>query len=160
MNVVTSYWNHNTAYHRWITETAGRHQGRCLVIEHTGFAEFDSAASMFDVVIFVASIHHLDLHTALRKARSLLAPDGDLLVVGLAANKSVADWLLAGLAMPLVALGSRLHHETRDIGVLVADPQESLREISATAHSLLPGVRIRRGIYYRYLLQWTKPRAN
>jgi hypothetical protein len=73
------------------------------------------------------------------------------------ANESVTDWLLAVLALPLVSVSSRLHHETRDVGVVVADPKESLREISAAAHSLLPGARIRRGIYYRSLRRWTKP---
>ncbi|MET0698179.1 MAG: class I SAM-dependent methyltransferase [Mycobacterium sp.] len=197
---MTTYWNHNTAYHRWLVDIAGRHRGRCLdvgcgdgllvqrlapvsasvtgidndalaverarqrvttcgnvAVAHADLAEFDAAASSFDVVVFVASLHHMDLATALAKARFLLAPGGDLLVVGLSANKSAGDWLLSGLALPVVSLLSRLHHETRDVGVIVTDPKESLREISAVAHSLLPGVRIRRGIYYRYLLKWSKP---
>ena len=57
-------------------------------------------------------------------------------------------------------LGSLLHRETRDIGVPVAEPRESLAEIRTLARGLLPGVRIRRGLYYRYLLKWTKPPAG
>lgn len=75
-------------------------------------------------------------------------------MVGLSANKSVADWVWAGLCLPAVRAGSRLHRESRNIGVAVADPRESLSEIRQTADKVLPGARIRRGLYYRYRLRW------
>jgi hypothetical protein len=53
--------------------------------------------------------------------------------------------------------GSLLHRETRNIGVPVAEPQQSLSEISATARAVLPHVSIRRALYYRYLLRCRKP---
>ena len=75
-------------------------------------------------------------------------------MVGLSANKSVADWAWAGLCLPAVRAGSRLHRETCNIGVAVADPRESLAEIRQAAEDVLPGARIRRGLYYRYRLRW------
>ena len=56
------------------------------------------------------------------------------------------------------ALG-RVRGERRDVGVAVAEPRESLREIRATARRELPGVRVRRGLYYRYILRWRRPAA-
>jgi hypothetical protein len=87
----------------------------------------------------------------------LLAPGGELLVVGLAANKSIVDWTFAGLASPFAYAGSRLHRETRNIGVLVTEPRQGLSEISAIASAVLPDVSIRRALYYRYLLRCRKP---
>jgi SAM-dependent methyltransferase len=128
-----------------------------VTVEHTSFEDFDPGDARFDVITFVASIHHMDLSPALEKALFLLAPGGELLVVGLAANKSIADWALAGVAWPFAYGGSRLHRETRNIGVPVADPQQSLSEISAVARAVLPDVSIRRALYYRYLLRCRKP---
>ena len=65
--------------------------------------------------------------------------------------------MLSGLSVPWVRLGSLLHHETSDIGVPVTSPRENLAEIRETAAMTLHGARIRRGVYYRYLLHWTKP---
>lgn len=127
-------------------------------VEKESFADH-SPEHPYDVIIFVASLHHMDLTAALTKARELLAPGGQLLVVGLAANRSPADWIISALQVLPVRLGSWLHGETRDIGVPVAAPRESLAEIRSTARQLLPGARIRRGLYYRYLLRWTKPTA-
>lgn len=123
-------------------------------VERRSFDDVDPE-SRFDVVTFVASIHHLDLGSSLARARSLLSPGGDLLVVGLAANSRPVDWVLSGLALPAIRLGSWLHRETADIGVPVAEPREDLRQIVAVARRELPGVRVRRGLYYRYLLRWT-----
>lgn len=47
-----------------------------------------------------------------------------------------------------------LHRETRNVGVAVAEPRESLGGIRRTAAQVLPGVSIRRGLYYRYVLRW------
>lgn len=118
------------------------------------FEELERAERSFDLITFVASLHHLPLRDTLCKARQMLRPAGELAVVGLSANKSVADWVWAGLCLPAVRAGSRLHRETRNIGVPVADPRESLAEIRRAAEDVLPGARIRRGLYYRYRLLW------
>lgn len=118
------------------------------------FEDLEQAKPSFDLITFVASLHHLPLGDTLRKARQMLRPAGQLAVVGLSANKSVADWVWSGLCLPAVRAGSWLHRETRNIGVPVADPHESLAEIRRAAEDVLPGARIRRGLYYRYLLLW------
>jgi len=123
-------------------------------VEQTGFLEYAAKAGSYDLVTFVASLHHLDLTAALRKASTLLRPSGELIVVGLSANKTAADWMASGIQLPVVRLGSWLHRETRDIGVVALAPSESLGEIRAVAHRELPGARVRRALYYRYLLRW------
>lgn len=118
------------------------------------FEEFQAQPHSFDLITFVASLHHLPLRETLRKVRGMLRPAGELAVVGLSANKTVGDWAWSALCTPAARAGSLLHRETRDIGVAVADPRESLHEIRRVTADVLPGAVIRRGLYYRYRLLW------
>ncbi|SEH72877.1 Methyltransferase domain-containing protein [Mycolicibacterium rutilum] len=129
-----------------------------VTLAHTTFDRYDPAGRRFDLITFVASLHHMDLHASLAKARSMLRPSGEIAVVGLSANRSVTDYLWALLCLPVVRLGSWWHGETPDIGVRVADPDHSLDEIRRGADAVLPGATIRRALYYRYLLRWS-PRS-
>jgi 2-polyprenyl-3-methyl-5-hydroxy-6-metoxy-1,4-benzoquinol methylase len=122
------------------------------------FEDLDVGEQAFDVITFVASIHHLALRETLWKARQLLSAGGELAIVGLSANKTVADWTWAGLCTPAARVGSWLHRETRDVGVAVANPRESLREIRRAADDVLVGAQIRRGLYCRYRLHWRNDR--
>jgi SAM-dependent methyltransferase len=128
-----------------------------VTLAHNGFHEFDAGSQKFDVITFVASLHHMELADSLLKARELLTPTGEIAVVGLSANHTLTDWLISAACLPAVRIGSRWHGERRDIGVAVAAPRESLSEIRITANRILPGAVIRRGLYYRYLLRWSKP---
>jgi 2-polyprenyl-3-methyl-5-hydroxy-6-metoxy-1,4-benzoquinol methylase len=123
-------------------------------ISRTSFEEFDPGTRRFDLVTFVASLHHMDLRTSLARARDMLAPGGEIAVVGLSANKSAWDWAWSACCLPAVTVADRLHRATPDIGVVMVDPRESLREIRCTTVEVLPGAVIRRGLYYRYLLRW------
>jgi 2-polyprenyl-3-methyl-5-hydroxy-6-metoxy-1,4-benzoquinol methylase len=125
-----------------------------VTVERIDFRTYEPAEHTFDVITFVASLHHMDLRTALTKARNLLRPGGEIAVVGLSANKTVRDWMWALSCVLGARIGSRLNSETRDIGVAVADPRECLDDIRRAADEILPGASIRRALYYRYLLRW------
>jgi 2-polyprenyl-3-methyl-5-hydroxy-6-metoxy-1,4-benzoquinol methylase len=111
-------------------------------------------AREFDLITFVASLHHMDLRASLVKARDLLSPSGEIAVVGCSANKTVRDWVWAAMCMPAARFGSWLHSETRDVGVVTADPSDGLDDIRRVADEVLPGASVRRALYYRYLLRW------
>jgi hypothetical protein len=64
----------------------------------------------------------MDLTASRLRARELLRPSGEIAIVGLNANKTLRDWIWSGLNHPTVRIGSKLHHESRDIGVLMAMP--------------------------------------
>lgn len=120
------------------------------------FATYDAGTRRFDVITFVATLHHMETRSSLRKAVTLLRPGGRLVIVGLAANRTPTDWTVSALALPWARLGSMIHRESRDIGVPTTEPTESVADMRATAGELLPGAQLRRGLYYRYLLSWTK----
>ena len=55
----------------------------------------------FDLITMVASLHHMELEPTLHRVRQLLRPGGQFLVVGLSARKSVADWVISALSVPV-----------------------------------------------------------
>lgn len=125
-----------------------------VAVRPMSFEEYDAGEARFELITFVASIHHMDLRASLLKARSLLRPSGEIAVVGLSANRTLRDWIWSGLCLPAVLLGSKLHNETRDVGLVVADARENLDDIRQVADDVIPGADVRRALYYRYLLRW------
>ena len=130
-----------------------------VAVEQTDLGRYESE-ERFDLITFVASIHHMDLRASLRKARRMLTPTGEIAVVGLSANKSAVDWVWALACLPFAHIGSRIHHETPDIGLVMTDPAESLGDIRRVADEVIPGATVRRTLYYRYLLRWTNTRST
>jgi 2-polyprenyl-3-methyl-5-hydroxy-6-metoxy-1,4-benzoquinol methylase len=120
------------------------------------FERYEASDRRFDLITFVASLHHMDLPDSLMKARELLTPTGEIAVVGISANKSVRDWIWAVLCVPGARIGSWLHAETRNIRVVVKDPTDGLDDIRRIADDVLPGASVRRAPYYRYLLRWAR----
>jgi 2-polyprenyl-3-methyl-5-hydroxy-6-metoxy-1,4-benzoquinol methylase len=127
---------------------------RHVTVAQRDFQNFQAGEQRFDLITFVASLHHMDLRASLIKARDLLTPTGEIAVVGCAANKTVRDWVWSAMCVPAARFGSWLHSETRNIGVVVTDPQEGLDDIRRTVDDVLPGASVRRALYYRYLLRW------
>jgi 2-polyprenyl-3-methyl-5-hydroxy-6-metoxy-1,4-benzoquinol methylase len=123
------------ASHRHVTVTQG------------DFQDYQAGERRFDLISFVASLHHMDMRASLIKARDLLTPTGEIAVVGCAANKTVRDWVWSAMCVPAARIGSWLHSETRNIGVVVTDPEEGLDDIRRTVGEVLPGASVRRALY-------------
>jgi SAM-dependent methyltransferase len=124
------------------------------------FLHMPAEPASYDLVAFGVTLHHMGLAQALRRARELLAPGGELFIVGVSAERTPIDWIISGLQFPIVRVLSRWHREVRDVGVVIAEPTEGLREIRAAATLELRGVRIRRGLYHRYVLRWRNGEAD
>jgi 2-polyprenyl-3-methyl-5-hydroxy-6-metoxy-1,4-benzoquinol methylase len=129
---------------------------RHVTVAQHNLEEYHAGEQRFDVITFIASLHHMDLRASLIKARDMLTPTGEIAVVGCSANKTVRDWVWSAMCVPAARFGSWLHSETRNIGVAVAEPKEGLDDIRRVVGDVLPGASVRRALYYRYLLRWRR----
>jgi SAM-dependent methyltransferase len=115
----------------------------------------DLERASFDLVSAVASLHHLDARSGLVRLRSLVAPGGVLVVIGLAGPDLPKD-LPVEVAAQVV--GRIRRRPGRPDGVprppIVWPPPERYSTMRRLATELLPGVRWRRHLLWRYSLVW------
>lgn len=117
----------------------------------------------YDLIVFVASLHHMPLRTALQDARAALRPGGRVVIVGLA-RETPRDAMRSWLSFSLNPLVGLLRHPSRAtetptrMQAPIADARESFDEIRAIAAAILPGTRMRRRLFWRYTASWTAPR--
>ncbi len=111
----------------------------------------------FDAVVSVALLHHVDAERGLERMKELLRPGGTLALVGLARSRAPADFAVDVAA----AVGTRLHKLTKTYwehsAPKVWPPPETYRGMRRVAERVLPGVRYRRLLLWRYALTWIKP---
>ncbi|WP_026926996.1 class I SAM-dependent methyltransferase [Granulicoccus phenolivorans] len=123
----------------------------------------DAVSGGADLITMVAVLHHLDLAAALTQVRRILSPGGRFLCVGLARPDSFTDhaWEAASiLTNPLIGVVRHpwvAHPAPGPAPFPVRDPQLTFAEIRARASDILPGVRMRHQLAFRFTLTWTKP---
>ena len=142
-----------TALARSRAEAAG--PGRMTVVE-ADYLAYPVADASFDFACANTSLHHIDFGAALTAMVRVLRPGGRLAVIGLAADTSIADRLAGAPGVP-ADLFYRALYRKGGSGAPVMDPDMSWREVRAAASRLLPGVRYRRHLLWRYSLLWRKP---
>lgn len=117
----------------------------------------------FDFVSCIAALHHMPLQPALERLASLVAPGGVLVVLGLYRLTTPFDYaytsLTGAIDLGIGVVRHRTQPDTKGSGASVVDPHESLREIRAATDAVLPGAKIRRHMYYRYSLVYSRPSA-
>jgi SAM-dependent methyltransferase len=111
----------------------------------------------FDLVVSVAALHHMDATAGLTRMRLLLRPGGTLVVVGLARSRLPRD-----LPFEIAAvLSNAAHRMTKDYWEQTAPtvwpPPLTYAQMRRVADRVLPGVRFRHHVLWRYSLTWTKP---
>lgn len=114
------------------------------------------AEASFDFVCANTSLHHMDFAAALTKMVRVLRPGGRLAVIGLASDGSLADLVASAAGVPVNLIYRAVYHEGNS-GAPIKDPDMTWAQVRATANTLLPGVRYRRHLLWRYSLLWRKP---
>ena len=192
------YWNHNTAYYKWIKQQTadcksildiGCGDGSLIAYLDDGSknltgidsdrfciskanlenrsantqficCSFDDYETkhIFDAIIFVASIHHMDMAAAVEKAKTLLSLNGFLIVVGLAKPSSIFDYAVEMLRiLPCKIISTfRQMQSSEYLNIPVSYHLPSFNEVRDISSRMLPCSVIKYGLYYRYLLKWTK----
>ncbi|MFF3287399.1 class I SAM-dependent methyltransferase [Streptomyces sp. NPDC003023] len=122
--------------------------------------EMELPKGHYDFVSCLASLHHMpfDTVTALRES---LAPGGVLVVLGCYPERTPVDWAWSLAAVPVnagarlgVAVAERFRpaDATGRTGAPVRPPVTALADIRRQAADLLPGARVRRLLFWRFLL--------
>lgn len=110
----------------------------------------------FGMITCVAALHHMDPSAALARMRELLVPGGTLVINGVAQNE-VRD-LPWELPAALANLGYRARYGYwKHPSPVVWPPPHTYRQIRSLAATVLPGVRYRRHLLWRYSLVWARP---
>jgi 2-polyprenyl-3-methyl-5-hydroxy-6-metoxy-1,4-benzoquinol methylase len=125
----------------------------------------------YDAIFSISALHHMPLQEALLRCAALLRPGGVLAAIALPRSDLVRELpaeMVAAVAHPL--LGA-VFVATRCVGgnndwfakdrthaamPVVMDPELTTREVAEQASAVLPGVRVRRLVFWRYLLRWQR----
>ena len=124
----------------------------------TSFEKFESKNEYFDVIIFCATLHHMDMHTVLTKSKNLLNKKGILLIIGLYKPSSIYDWIIEILRVIPCFILSKIYNmkSSEDLDIPISYNIPKMSEIKENLNKIIPGYSISYGLYYRYLLKWIK----
>ncbi|MFG2721692.1 class I SAM-dependent methyltransferase [Streptomyces sp. NPDC048416] len=131
---------------------------------YANVAEIQLPKGRYDFISCLASIHHMPFGTV-AALRDALAPGGVLVILGCYPEKTWLDWAWSLVAVPVNA-AARLTAHVKDkllrpttaasgrvqMRAPVSRPTVPLPRIRQEAAVLLPGSRIRRLLFWRYLL--------
>lgn len=125
----------------------------------------------YDAIFSISALHHMPLQTALHRFATLLRPGGVLAAVALPRGDLVHEFpaevaaavghrLLGAVFVAARSAGSKewfAKDSTHAAMPVVMDPPLTTHEVARQARAVLPGVRVRRLVFWRYLLHWDKP---
>lgn len=119
-----------------------------------------------DVIISIATVHHLPIENLLHKLEAALKPGGKLLILDLLENESLQDILLDAIAVPLNWIFQLVRNGRNR---LTPEAVEALREHVRTDKYLtlsqarqiytkaLTGTTVKKHLFWRYSAIWIKP---
>ncbi len=134
----------------------------------TDVLHWELVAEQFDVIISIATLHHLPVGSLLSNLKTALKPGGRLIILDLLEHESWRDQLSDFVAVPLNWLLQSLHNRHIQPSLeAVAAMREHLRtdeyltlSQARTIYSTAMGkAKLRKHLFWRYSVVWEKPRA-
>jgi len=143
----------------------------------TGFATIDFEAGdvlawtfspeQFDFIVSIAALHHMPMEAILAKMKEALAKGGTLAVLDLYKAR-FSDLFVNLAAIPANVFMLRVKKGHRPAASAEAraameehgahDSYLTLSQVHQMCQALLPGASVRRHLFWRYSIVWTKPR--
>ena len=143
-----------------------------LTVHLTDLRTANLPAGHYDAVLSSALLHHLPLSDVLPLMARWVRPGGVLAAVALPRTdlpRELGVELAAAMAHSALGLGfaalrpltgaDLFRPEATHAAMSVAVPDLTIRQVRAEAARLLPGARVRRLLFWRYLLLWHRPAA-
>jgi len=126
---------------------------------------YDFPDDHFDCIASVATFHHLPLEEMLIKIKKALRKNGVLMILDLYKFSGIGDVPVNMVAIPMNIIMKRIKnnhiHESKEVqkaweGHDVLEHYLTIKDIRKICNSVIPGARIKRHIYWRYSIIWTK----
>jgi len=128
-------------------------------------------AGGYNAIVSISALHHMHLQDALMRLAALLGPGGVLAVIALPQRDlryelptevvaALGHRLLGAVFVTARSVGSQdwfAKDSTHAEMPVVMHPPLTTREVADQAGAVLPGVRVRRLLFWRYLLRWDEP---
>jgi 2-polyprenyl-3-methyl-5-hydroxy-6-metoxy-1,4-benzoquinol methylase len=124
------------------------------------FLAVDLPQADYDVIVSIATLHHMDIEAALEKMKLLLRPSGKLLILGLYKEKTLIDYAYSVISIPLNFVYLKWHRASTAKLTMTAPTRSAqlpLKQIRKVAEAVIPGFRLQRHLFWRYSLIWQKP---
>lgn len=130
------------------------------------YLEHSFPEAHFDAIVSVATLHHMDWLTVLRKVKKELKVGGKFLVVDLYEEGHWSDFFYDLISTPLHRLLKYKYDGRSTSSKLEAelwhqhgsgDEYLSIPELKEATAQLMPGALIRKRLLWRYTLEWKKP---
>ena len=142
-----------------LEEASDRNSALNICYLQADFLEADLPEGFYDAIVSIASLHHMNLETALAKMKVLLRPSGKLLILGLYREMTILDYLYSSISVFFNLIYLNWHRasiapSTTTAPILPA--QLSIGQIETVANTLIPGFRLQRHLFWRYSLLWQK----
>jgi ubiquinone/menaquinone biosynthesis C-methylase UbiE len=125
----------------------------------------------YDAIVSISALHHTQLKEVLPRLAGALRPGGVLAAVALprsdlpqelpAELTGAIGHRLLGAAFAILRASGRgrwyAMERSHPMMPVVLDPSLTTRQVRQQATALIPGARVRRLVFWRYLLLWHKP---
>jgi 2-polyprenyl-3-methyl-5-hydroxy-6-metoxy-1,4-benzoquinol methylase len=128
------------------------------------FAEAELPAGGFDVVLSIATLHHLPLAPTVRRLADAVRPGGRLVIQDLVTRPGIRSIPVNALALALRLLTGRGGRPLRSspLAALYAEHGQGERylrpdEAERAYRELLPGARVVHHLDWRYTVVWERP---
>jgi 2-polyprenyl-3-methyl-5-hydroxy-6-metoxy-1,4-benzoquinol methylase len=151
---------------KMIEQARSRHNAENVEYICGNVLEMPFENGTFDAIITTATAHHLPYDWLLEFAKSKLKTGGRLIILDLAKASSPADYIIWGAAivanivMNLLRNGHLRKDDPHTAEVWrrhgAHDTYMTLREIKSLASEYLPGAKVKRKLFWRYMLVWKK----
>ncbi|MBU4188858.1 MAG: class I SAM-dependent methyltransferase [Actinobacteria bacterium] len=128
-------------------------------------APFPADSHLYDFVSMVAVLHHLPLVGGIKAARAAVAPGGRLVIVGVY-REEAADAPFSFISLALNPLIGLLRHPQPSVrlpqgmSAPTASATDCYQQIKEALKAELPGVKVHRTLFWRYLAIWQNQRSR
>jgi len=128
--------------------------------------EWPFPLEQFDCIASIATLHHLPLDLMLEKMKAALKPGGVLLILDLFEAEELSDLFLNAVAFPanlfmqLARTGRLQPSQAQRLAWEEHSRHDHYLKVSTIrciCRDILPGVVIRKHLFWRYSLVWNKP---